>query len=85
MALELNDDNFGELKIPTKPVNKIKAIGMEKTPRDQKGPTEKTKTMKHAKPFQIYTAKIVGPWPYGGTAAETTAELLLPGETVGKN
>jgi len=39
---------------------------------------------RRAKPFETYMAKVVGPWPYGGTSPTTSAELLLPGGTVGR-
>lgn len=39
---------------------------------------------RRAKPFETYMAKVVGPWPYGGTSSSTSAELLLPGGTVGR-
>lgn len=44
---------------------------------------EKKNLVKPAKPFKIYTAKVVGSWFYGGTSPEASAELLLNGGTVG--
>lgn len=44
---------------------------------------EKKNLVKPAKPFKIYTAKVVGNWIYGGTSSETSAELLLNGGTIG--
>lgn len=77
MILEL-PDNLTQLP--------MKAIGMKRLKlKERKEKTMHTKvTCSQAKPFRIYTAKIVGPWPYGGTSAETTAELLLPSGGIGK-
>uniref|UniRef100_A0A914GQJ6 Uncharacterized protein n=1 Tax=Globodera rostochiensis TaxID=31243 RepID=A0A914GQJ6_GLORO len=35
-------------------------------------------------PFRVYTARVLGQWPYGGTSSATTAELLLPGGSIGR-
>ncbi|KAL3096989.1 hypothetical protein niasHS_002705 [Heterodera schachtii] len=43
-----------------------------------------SKTVRPAKPFRVYTARVLGQWPYGGTSPSTTAELLLPGGSIGR-
>ncbi|KAI3418862.1 hypothetical protein GPALN_007962 [Globodera pallida] len=43
-----------------------------------------TKVVRSAKPFRVYTARVLGQWPYGGTSSATTAELLLPGGSIGR-
>jgi len=60
------------------------AIGMEKRGKEnERSEKEIILVTKHAKPFQIYSSKLIGPWPYGGTSAQTSAELLLPGGSTG--
>ena len=64
----------------------IQAIGMQMK-NEKKTVTissqKNTTFTKLAKPFRIYTAEVIGAWPYGGTSSATTAELLLPGGSVG--
>ncbi|KAF7639764.1 hypothetical protein Mgra_00000686 [Meloidogyne graminicola] len=65
----------------------IRAVGMEikKENKLVAKATQRNITLnKFAKPFRIYTAEVVGAWPYGGTSFATTAELLLPGGSVGR-
>uniref|UniRef100_A0A915ER45 S1 motif domain-containing protein n=1 Tax=Ditylenchus dipsaci TaxID=166011 RepID=A0A915ER45_9BILA len=44
----------------------------------------KSSVKRPAKPFRIYSAKVLGPWPYGGSSPDTTAELLLDGGSIGR-
>uniref|UniRef100_A0A1I8BCR1 S1 motif domain-containing protein n=1 Tax=Meloidogyne hapla TaxID=6305 RepID=A0A1I8BCR1_MELHA len=65
----------------------IRAIGIETKKQKKTLITNSQKIIslpKLAKPFRIYTAQVIGPWPYGGTSSATTAELLLPGGSVGR-
>jgi len=65
------------------PIHAI-GIGVKKQKKTLTTNTQKiTTNTKLAKPFRIYNAEVVGPWPYGGTSSATTAELLLPGGSVG--
>ncbi|KAI6174615.1 hypothetical protein M3Y97_01010400 [Aphelenchoides bicaudatus] len=71
-----------------KPANKTESNKREKIlTREQKEKSTKEKTVlvkKPAKPFQVYKAQVLGPWKHGKTSQFTTAELRLPGGTIGR-
>ncbi|CAK5090944.1 unnamed protein product [Meloidogyne enterolobii] len=66
------------------PIHAI-GIGVNKQKKTLTTNSQKiTTNTKLAKPFRIYNAEVIGPWPYGGTSSATTAELLIPGGSVGR-
>nr|CAD2182619.1 unnamed protein product [Meloidogyne enterolobii] len=65
------------------PIHAI-GIGVKKQKNTTTNSQKITTNTKLAKPFRIYNAEVIGPWPYGGTSSATTAELLIPGGSVGR-